>query len=81
MDIDTGTGMSMLGHHPGDKGHAQYEELVCDTCGDDRPESGIAQDYLAVVICCGIAFKESLDVGLDIFPDLKHCSQKTCIVC
>ena len=69
MDIDTGAGVRVLRHHPGDQRHLQKKQFMSQSVHGTRKKPRIAKHDLLFVVGSGIALVKRLHVGIDKLPD------------
>ena len=62
MDVDAGTAVGVLRHHPGDHGHLPQIQLVGDAVDEDGEQAGIGQHDLLPVLGGGVAVKNGVNI-------------------
>ena len=76
MNVDTGHGMSVLCHHPGQHGDIQAVQLVGDSEYADGLKGGIGQHDLLPAGGGGVALVSRLHIGIQHFSDSREPSQQ-----
>ena len=62
VDVNTGTAVSVFGHHAGDDGHMAQIQLACHAIGEDGEQARIGENDLLLVPRRRVAVENSLHI-------------------